>query len=189
MTKSIYQVQIALAGSEPKIWRRVLIPSNLLLSDFHYIIQIVMGWTNSHLHQFIKNKMYYSIEMPDDDFWDDDHNIDYIQKKTRISDLLTKEKEKIIYEYDFGDGWHHDIILEKILPVDSKIRYPVCIEGKMHCPPEDCGGVWGYANMLDILKQPTHEEYEEYLEWLGDEFVPEYFDKNEVNKILKGMKY
>jgi len=189
MTKSIYQVQIVLKGSEPKIWRRVLIPSNLLLSDFHFIIQIVMGWTNSHLHQFIKNKIYYSVEFPDDDFLDDNYTIDYNKKKTRISDLLTKVKEKIIYEYDFGDCWEHHILLEQILPMDSKISCPVCVEGKMKCPPEDCGGIWGYAEMLEILKQPTHKEYEGYLEWLGDDFVPEYFDKNEVNKILKGMKY
>jgi len=76
-------------------------------------------------------------------------------KKIKISDLLTKKKEKIIYEYDFGDGWEHDVIVEKILPVDEKFKYPICLEGKMNCPPEDCGGIWGYSDMLEILKQPT----------------------------------
>ena len=183
MKKKIYQIQIALKGFKPKIWRRILIPSDLLLSDFHMIIQTTMGWTNSHLHQFIKNRTFYTVRMHDDDLWDEMDNVDY--KKMKISDLLEKEKEKIIYDYDFGDSWEHDIILEKILPIDDKIKYPICLTGKMNCPPEDCGGVWGYADMLEILKQPDHEEYESYMEWLGDDFDPEYFDKDEINEMLK----
>lgn len=187
MTKKVYQIQIALKGFKPKIWRRLLIPSDLLLSDFHKIIQTSMGWTNSHLHQFIKNRTFYTMKMQDDDFWNETDNVDY--KSIRISDLLRKEKEKIIYEYDFGDGWEHDIILEKLLPIDNKINFPVCLKGKMNCPPEDCGGVWGYSNMLEILKQPDHEEYESYIEWLGDDFNPEYFDKDEVNELLREKDY
>lgn len=184
MTKKIYQIQIALKGFKPKIWRRLLIPSDLLLSDFHHIIQIAMGWTNSHLHQFIKNRTYYTGRMPgDDDYWDEMNNVDY--KSMKISDLLKKEKTKIVYEYDFGDSWEHDIILEKILPIDNTINYPVCLKGKMNCPPEDCGGIWGYADMLEILQQPDHEEYESYIEWLGDEFDPEYFDLEETNELLR----
>jgi hypothetical protein len=107
MTKKIYQIQIALKEFKPRIWRRILIPSNLLLSDFHKIIQTTMGWTNSHLHQFIKNGTFYTRKMVDDDLWDEMDNFDY--KKMKILDLLKKEKEKIIYEYDFGDSWEHDI--------------------------------------------------------------------------------
>ncbi len=187
MSKKIYQIQIALKGFKPKIWRRLLTQSDLLLSDFHKIIQIAMGWTNSHLHQFIKNRTYYSMRMQDDDLWDDGDNVDY--KKMKISDLLKNEKEKILYEYDFGDGWEHDIILEKILPCDDKIIYPICLDGKMNCPPEDCGGVWGYSDMLEILRQPDHDEYESYIEWLGEEFDPEYFDKDEINQLLRGKNY
>ncbi|NOZ83772.1 MAG: plasmid pRiA4b ORF-3 family protein [Epsilonproteobacteria bacterium] len=186
MTKKVYQVQVALKGFKPKIWRRLLIPSDLLLSDFHKIIQTSIGWTNSHLHQFIKNRTFYTERMPDDS-WNEMNNVDY--KKIKISDLLKKEKEKIVYEYDFGDSWEHDIILEKILPLDDKMNYPVCLKGKMNCPPEDCGGVWGYSEMLEILKQPDHEEYENYIEWLGGEFDPEYFDKDEVNELLREKNY
>jgi len=182
MTKKIFQIQIALKGFKPKIWRRILIPSDLLLSDFHMVIQKTMGWTNSHLHQFIKNRTFYTLRMQDDDLWDEMDNVDY--KKMKISDLLKIEKEKIVYEYDFGDSWEHDIILEKILPIDNNIKYPVCLTGKMNCPPEDCGGVWGYSDMLEVLKNPDHEEYESYIEWLGEEFDPEFFDKNEINKLL-----
>ena len=187
MSKKIYQIQIALKGFKPKIWRRLLTQSDLLLSDFHKIIQTSMGWTNSHLHQFIKNRTYYSMRMQDDDLWDDGDNVDY--KKMKISDLLKNEKEKILYEYDFGDGWEHDIILEKILPCDDKIIYPICLDGKMNCPPEDCGGVWGYSDMLEILRQPDHDEYESYIEWLGEEFDPKYFDKDEINQLLRGKNY
>lgn len=187
MTAQIYQIQITLTGFEPKIWRRLLISPNISLSDFHKIIQTTMGWTNSHLHQFIKNETFYSRRMPDDDFWDEMNMVDYTGKK--VSDLLTVENEKILYEYDFGDGWEHDIILEKILPLDNKITYPICLTGKMNCPPEDCGGVWGYAEMLEILKQTDHEEYESYIEWLGDEFDAEYFDLNEINELLRKEDY
>ncbi|MEJ5317912.1 MAG: plasmid pRiA4b ORF-3 family protein [Tenuifilum sp.] len=183
----IFQIQIALRGFKPKIWRRILIPENLLLSDFHKIIQTTMGWTNSHLHHFIKDKTYYSPRMEDDDFWDDSCNVDY--KKMRIADILKAEKEKVIYEYDFGDSWEHDILLEKILPYDSKLVYPLCLKGKMNCPPEDCGGIWGYANMLEILKNPKHKEYKELKEWLGVEFYPEFFDIDEVNKLLREKNF
>ena len=180
MTKKIFQIQIALKGFKPKIWRRILIPSDLLLSDFHMIIQITMGWTNSHLHQFIKNRTFYTQRLPEDDLWDERDNVDY--KKMKISDLLKKDKDKIVYEYDFGDSWEHNIILEKILPIDNNLKYPICLTGKMNCPPEDCGGVWGYSDMLEVFKDPEHEEYESYIEWLGEEFDPEFFDNNEINK-------
>ena len=179
----IYQIQIALADYSPKIWRRILVQPNLPLSDFHIVIQIVMGWENAHLHQFIKNKKFYSEMLEDDWDWDESRNIDY--EDLKISDLLTNPKDKIDYEYDFGDSWHHDIILEKILPGDSKTKYPVCIDGQLSCPPEDCGGIWGYQNLIEILSNPKHEEYDEYLEWIGGPFKPEYFDKDLANKILK----
>ena len=183
MTKKTYQIQIALRRSKPKIWRRILIPSDLLMPDFHIIIQITMGWTNSHLHQFIKNRTYYTERMDDLDFWDDADTVDY--SKIKISDLLKKEKDKIIYEYDFGDSWEHDIILEKIEDNGAHQNIPTCLTGKNNCPPEDCGGIWGYSDLLEILKHPDHEQYEEYVEWLGEEYDPKYFDKNEINERLK----
>jgi hypothetical protein len=187
MSEKIYQIQIALIGFKPKIWRRLLIPSDLLLSDLHKIIQTSMGWENEHLHQFIKNRMFYTVRMKDDDFWDEMANVDY--KKIKISDLLTEEGEKIIYEYDFGDNWEHDVILEKILPFDKKMEIPFCLNGKMNCPPEDCGGIWGYSDMLKIIKQPGHKEYNNVIEWLGDEFDSEYFDRDQINKLLKEENY
>ncbi|MFH1121928.1 MAG: plasmid pRiA4b ORF-3 family protein [Bacteroidota bacterium] len=185
--KATYQIQISLQSSKPKIWRRILIPSDMKLSDFHKVIQTSMGWTNSHLHQFIKDGNYYLLKMKDDIFWDDMDNVDY--KKMKVSDLLTFEKEKMVYEYDFGDSWYHDIVLEKIHPFQKDQILPVCIKGKMNCPPEDCGGVWGYLQMLEILSQPGHEEYNSYLEWLGEEFDPEHYNQEEINAMLREKNF
>jgi hypothetical protein len=183
----IYQIRIVLKDFSPRIWRRVLVQSDLLLSDLHRVIQTSMGWTNSHLHQFIKNETFYTVRMKDDDFWEEMNNVDY--KKMKISDLLEKEKDQIIYKYDFGDGWMHDITLEKILAPDNNIKYPVFLAGKMNCPPEDCGGVWGYSDILKVLKKPDHKEYESLIEWLGGKFDPEYFNIDKVNKSLRKKDY
>jgi hypothetical protein len=141
-----------------------------------------MGWTDSHLHQFIKNRTYYLEKVANDEYWDDMDNVDY--KKLKVKDLLEFEKDKMVYEYDFGDSWEHGITLEKILPFGTGETLPVCIAGKMNCPPEDCGGVWGYYNMLEIIKQPDHEDYNDFKEWLGEEFDPEYFDIDDINLML-----
>ncbi|MCC5917960.1 MAG: plasmid pRiA4b ORF-3 family protein [Cryomorphaceae bacterium] len=180
-----YQIHISLRESQPNIWRRFVIPSNLSLRDLHKVIQITMGWTDSHLHQFIKDGAYYTERFPDDDYWGELNNIDY--DGISVSALLTAEKEKIVYLYDFGDGWEHDLVLEKITP--EVCTQPLCLDGKNSCPPEDCGGVWGYEDMLEVLKQPEHEEYESYIEWLGGTFDPTHFDKDEVNKLLRSPDF
>jgi hypothetical protein len=182
-----YQILISLKNSKPIIWRRILISSGLSLSDFHKVIQTTMGWTNSHLHQFIKNNTFYTVRMGDDDFWEEMNNVDY--KGMKVSDLLVNEDDTIIYEYDFGDGWMHDLTLEKKITNDPKIIYPSCLTGKMNCPPEDCGGVWGYEDLLKIIKNPEHEEYEGYMEWLGGAFDPKDFNKDEINKRLKTKNF
>ena len=183
MSMKIYQIRIELTRIKPKIWRRLLIPSDLLLSDFHKIIQTSMGWTNSHLHQFIKSRTFYTERVQGDNTWGELNNVDY--KKLKISFLLKKEKGKIVYEYDFGDGWEHIALLEKILPFDEKLKYPVCLAGEMNCPPDDCGGVDGYSDLVEILKNPKHKEYESYIEWLGGVFDPKHFDKKLVNEMLQ----
>ncbi len=185
--KETYQIKVFLIDSNPKIWRRILVASDTKLSDLHTILQIAMGWTDSHLHQFIKDDIFYSANMEDDEFWDDYNNIDYAE--IVVSSLLKKEKDTMIYEYDFGDGWEHEILLEKILPFDETQSLPLCIMGEMSCPPEDCGGVWGYAEMLEILKEPEHEEYQNYMEWLGTEYLdPTEFSIDEVNEMFEDNK-
>ena len=177
-TKHIYQIKITLIGAKPPIWRTILVPGNLSLGAFHEVIQVAMGWTDSHLHQFIANNVFYGIT--DDDFEMEMED----ETKYKLSQLLEKEKESFIYEYDFGDSWEHKILLEKILPFDNKLVLPVCIKGKRACPPEDCGGIWGYEELLQAIADPKHPEHEDMLEWLGGEFDPEEFDLEEINEDL-----
>lgn len=176
--RHIYQVKITLIGSKPPIWRTVLVPGELRLGAFHDVIQVAMGWTDSHLHQFIANKVFYGV--PDDDFGMEIED----ESKYKLSQLLKKEKDSIIYEYDFGDSWEHKILLEKILPDDGKTVLPSCIKGKRACPPEDCGGIWGYEELLKTISDPKHPEHEDMLEWLCGEFDPEEFDLEEINEDL-----
>lgn len=180
----VYQIKISIKGSKPKIWRRVLVRPNIYLFDFHDIIQIVMGWYDAHLHQFIKDGVYYE-ERPPEGVVDHEDRYSTYYDNMRLCYLFKEEKDKMIYVYDLGDYWEHEVVLEKILPVDKSIKYPVCTAGKMNCPPEDCGGVWGFEELLRVLNNPDDEEYEEMTEWVGGDYDPKYFDKEEVNFILQ----
>lgn len=177
---NIYQLKITLLDSEPPIWRRILVKADTLLPDLHKIIQTSMGWTNSHLHQFISENQSYGI--PDDE-WDESETTDY--SSVKLSDLISAEKEKILYEYDFGDGWEHEIILEKVLTEEDNKYYPSCIDGKRNCPPEDCGGMGGYEHLIKVIQDPNDDEHEEMKVWVGENFNPEDFNLNEVNEALK----
>lgn len=180
---SIYQLKITLEGSKPPIWRRLLVPGGVTLEHLHYIIQVAMGWTNSHLHQFIVGQTYYGepspvyegfIEMQD-------------EQRVRLNQAASREGVKFRYEYDFGDSWTHTLLVEKIIEPESGQQYPVCIKGKRACPPEDVGGVWGYEMFLEAISDPEHSEHEMYLEWIGGEFDPEAFDLEETNEILREL--
>jgi hypothetical protein len=107
----------------------------------------------------------------------------------KLNTILKKEGSKILYEYDFGDGWNHDIILEKIISEEDKGQIPRCIKGKGNCPPEDCGGPFGYMELLKTISNPKHEDYESMMEWLGGEFDPDFFDMNQINRQLKQKDY
>ena len=179
----IYQIQVSLRGSKPKIWRRILIESNTKLPVLHQIIQIIAGWRNQHMHQFIKNGKYYGNGTSSDDI------IDY--KDTTVKDLLKKEKDKMTYEYDFGDSWEHFVLLEKILPIDDQKKYPLCVTGKKSFPPDNCGGLDGYDDLLEILANPKHKDHEEMKFWLKEfghkNFDSDRFDVNEINEVLENM--
>ena len=178
--RSMYQLKVTLIGAKPPIWRRILVPSDMYLGKLHIVLQLAMGWTDSHLHQFVSDNTFFGIQ--DDDFSLEMDVED--ENKYKLNQLLKSEKDSIKYEYDFGDGWEHKIVLEKILPMENEKFSPRCIKGKRACPPEDCGGIWGYQELLDILKEPDHPEYEDMLEWLGGEFDSETFNIEETNKML-----
>lgn len=174
----VYQLKITLDGIKPPIWRRVLIASQVDLEQLHETIQTAMGWEDDHLHQFVSGRKCYGL--PDGDYGPEVED----ETRYRVSQLLKREKDRIGYEYDFGDSWEHTVLLEKILPAEDESRLPRCIDGKRACPPEDCGGIWGYQELLEIFRDPSHPEYEETMEWLGDEYDPEHFDVAEVNQEL-----
>ena len=138
-----------------------------------------MGWTDSHLHQFMAGGRFYGMPDPDFDF---PEILD--EQEFKLNQLLRKEKDSINYEYDFGDGWEHKITLEKILPLDPDTALPLCIKAKGACPPEDVGGIWGYYNLLEALNDPDHPEHEDYKEWIGGDFDPDAYDIKEVNQLL-----
>ncbi|WP_295624037.1 plasmid pRiA4b ORF-3 family protein [uncultured Nitrosomonas sp.] len=181
--RSIYQLKVTLKGMRPPIWRRILVASTTKLDDIHLILQIVMGWTNSHLHEFIQGRDRYGE--PDEDFPSDAQD----ETQYRLDQILKKEKEKLIYIYDFGDGWEHEVILEKVLPFETSAALPICLKGCRACPPEDIGGIGGYMMFLDAISDPEHPEHEVMLEWIAEDiegpFDPEAFDLAEVNQLLQ----
>jgi len=181
----LYQLKITLRYSAPPIWRRVVVPANMPLSLFHEVIQIAMGWTNSHLHQFVAGRVFYGPSEPE---FDDLGTKFLDEAKYSVSDLAPCLKSKFTYEYDFGDSWEHVILLEKVLPPDAPFEHPVCLAGANACPVEDCGGIYGYYNLLRALKNPKHEQHDEMSEWVGGSWDPEWFDLNATNAVLKQLK-
>ena len=178
----IYQIKISLDDVHPPIWRRVQTPASTSLAKLHRIIQRAMGWTNSHLYAFnVGTVTYGNPQHPSLDDWMVN------ERGVRLFQVAPDEKSKICYEYDFGDGWGHTILVEKILPYEDGQAYPLCLTGRRACPPEDCGGPWGYAEFLEALSDPAHESHASLLEWLGSDFDPAAFDLAAVNAKLKKL--
>lgn len=179
-TDALYQFKITLIDSKPPIWRRIQV-QDCTLDKFHEHIQTAMGWTNSHLHQFeIGGQPYGNPELLEDvgDYQD--------STTTLLSEILPSGRKKLRfrYEYDFGDGWLHEVLFEGCPPVDPKAKYPLCLEGERACPPEDCGGIWGYYGMLAALADPKHEQHADFMEWIGP-VDPEKFDAKKATRDMK----
>lgn len=183
------QLKISLKNSKPPIWRRVLVKSSISFYELHYTIQLAMGWGNYHLFEFkIGN---YRIGILDEDFDDPESGGSDVIDATEITldEVLSKGAVKsFTYEYDFGDGWIHSIVVEKTFPLDPATYYPVCIKGKLACPPEDCGGLYGYYNLLEIISDKKHPEYEDMLEWMGGRIDPTEFEVEDVNVNLEDIE-
>ncbi len=182
-TGQVYQFKLVLVGVEPPIWRRIQVPEAYSFWDLHVALQDAMGWLDYHLHVFrVAGPGAGEVEqigIPDDDPFE-------VDKPTLpgweipITRYFTRPGTVAQYEYDFGDGWEHELTLEAILPRQADQKYPLCVDGARACPPEDCGGVYGYENLLTVIQDPTHEEYESTLEWLGGRFDPDRFDPKRV---------
>ncbi len=176
----IFQLKITLKDIRPPVWRRVQV-RDCSLADLHEVIQVAMGWENYHLYDFEVGGERYTDPRGMDDLDMEDAG------RVRLGQLAPKEKAKFRYTYDFGDNWQHEVLVEKILPPQEGREYPVCIAGKRACPPEDVGGPWGYTEFAEAIRDPEHEQHEEFLEWRG-EFDPEGFDLEAVNKQLKRLR-
>jgi hypothetical protein len=182
----IYQFKVTLKGSNPTIWRRFQAPDGTL-GQLHEVLQVVMGWQDSHMHQFIVRGEYYGPRPPDDLDMDMDMDMETEDEEDILISQVAEmgRKVRLTYEYDFGDGWQHDIVLEKSLEPEPKVKYPKCVEGARACPPEDCGGIWGYADFLEAIADPKHENHRDMKEWIGGKFDPEKFSVEVVNKGLR----
>jgi hypothetical protein len=179
----IYQLRIELQYLKPAIWRRVLVPGSIKLSKFHVVILWSMGWQGGHMHEFVIGQTNYGE--PDPDF----PQVPPVVREDRVTLQQALGSLKTIrYIYDFGDDWEHKIKLEKTLPFDPEMKHPRCIAGQYACPPEDVGGVDGYIDFLDAIRNPAHEEHASMLEWIGGGFDPLTFDLVETNERLSEIK-
>jgi len=181
--KNALQLKITLRYVSPPIWRRVVVPDNFTLGDLHGVIQVAMGWYNCHLHAFRVDGVEYTGTMPDEGFGPPAEHEDEVL----LSQIVQRKGQRFTYEYDFGDTWLHEILVEKIQPAAGPHPEPVCLAGRRACPPEDCGGPPGYAQVLHVLRSATRRDEREFREWVGD-YDPERFDAAYVNQCLGGGK-
>ena len=182
MAATLYHLKISLRGVRPPVWRRMRVPGAMSLDKVHHALQIALGWTNSHLHQFLVGEERYGMLDPDDDWRDE--TID--ERKVRL-EQIANIRSKFVYEYDFGDGWEHDVVVEGVEEATELDWTPVCLDGRRACPPEDCGGSYGYANLIKILANPRHPEHAEMKDWAPPDFSPEHFDLPAINKDLRSV--
>jgi hypothetical protein len=181
--KATYTLHIALLDLEPRIWRTVEVDGNTTLAKLHSVVQAAFGWENCHMHLFKAGKTLYGVPT-DDDFGLPTED----ERKATVAELLPKKGSKIIYTYDMGDDWHHEIKVEKVSAPAGGKKYPQCIDGARACPPEDCGGVPGFMNLVDALADPKHEQHEELLEWVGGKFDPERFDLKTAYRAVASIR-
>jgi hypothetical protein len=184
--QEIYQIKVTLRGTTPPVWRRLLVPSDMTLGKLHQVLQIAMGWWDCHLHDFRIGEEHFGMPDPDEDPMGLPPTIN--ERTVRLFNVLGGRGAKAIYTYDFGDTWEHTVAVEKVLPPDPGVAYPMCTGGRRRCPPEDCGGPYGYHNLLKTLGDPANEEHESMLEWVGGSFDPEAFSVEEVNQRLAPPK-
>ncbi len=187
---AIYQIKCKLLYTKPVIFRTILVKSNITFYELHHILQIAMGWFNCHLFNFKYLDYYLELPNVEDDIFDSLGKFQKIDpRKIALNEFFISTNTVINYTYDFGDNWKHEIVLQKIIDPGTIVKsLPACIKGKYACPPEDCGSIPGYQNIINIMKNPKHREYKSYVKWLGAPFDMERFDIELVNEELQGLK-
>lgn len=178
------QIRVALVGIEPAIWRRLIVPLNFHLGQLHRVIQAAFGWWDCHLHEFrIGGLSYRDAVVREPEFEGDPRSFD--ESAVRLLDFDRSEDLRFLYVYDFGDDWEHVIEFERLLALNPKPRIASCIDGGRARPPEDVGGIHGYAAFLDIIADPEHPEHRDTKRWAGGHFDPEWFDRDMTDKDLR----
>ncbi len=181
---SIYQLKITLRAIEPPIWRRVQVPATMTLPRLHRVFQVVMGWTDSHLHEFVVQGQRYGVPSRDGGPY---HVIP--ERSIPLYEIAYLALTRFEYVYDLGDGWLHEVRIEEELTPEPGVHYPRCLAGARACPPEDCGGFGGYAELLEAIREPAHERHDELLDWVGAHFDSEAFDLDAVNRRLRRFRW
>jgi hypothetical protein len=184
-SQAVYELKVTLEGVDPPIWRRFRVPCQITFADLHLVLQAVMGWENDHLYEFGVGKRRFG-----EPSWDSDNRREDAGR-IQLRDVAARQGARLTYVYDFGDDWQHDVIVEKTACPDAEPGRAVCIAGERACPPEDCGGVWGYAELLDALDDPANSELEERVEWLEEvhgPYDPEHFELDAINVRLDHFK-
>ena len=179
-TRALYQLRITLRDIQPPIWRRIQVWEDVTLARLHTVLQILMDWEDYHLHEFVIGRRLYSVPDPDDEMYERKVTD---ERQVRLSDVVVHVGTQFTYLYDFGDNWKHELLLEAVLLSDPGTHYPKCLAGQRRTPPEDVGGTFGYADYLEAMADPEHEEHENMLRWRGP-FDPEAFSIDEVNQRL-----
>ena len=182
MADSVHQLKVTLRGVKPPVWRRIVVRSDLSLGELAPLLEGAMGWLGGHLHAFDVDGTSYGSPDPD---WPSD---DLDESEFRLGQVLPSVGDKMRWDYDFGDGWEHNVVVEKILEAEPGVEYPICLAGKRACPPEDCGGPHGYAQLLEVLADPSHSEHEELKEWASIDFDPDYFDVEEASLEMRSPR-
>ena len=177
----IYQLKITLDEVEPTVWRRVEVPATITLAKLHDVIQGAMGWFDSHLHEFRIGGRDYGEPDPD---WDLDRKV-YADRRARLNRVAPARGSTFLYVYDFGDNWEHIVKVEAIRPAQPGVAYPRVTGGARACPPEDVGSVPGYERFREAIADPSHEEHEEMLAWIGGPFDPDAFDLDAANEAVR----
>jgi hypothetical protein len=181
MAPAAIVLKITLRELRPPVWRRVRVPADITLRRLHRVIQATMGWQDYHLHEFEIGDRRYGE--PDDDALPGDERT-FNESNVKLGALVDRGARRFRYTYDFGDGWEHDVVVEKVEPLDAEQPCPALIKGERACPPEDCGGVYGYLRLLEVLADPADEEHAELREWAGEDFDPERLDLEAINRDL-----
>ncbi|MDN5865053.1 MAG: plasmid pRiA4b ORF-3 family protein [Gammaproteobacteria bacterium] len=177
---NLYEVKLTLQGVAPPIWRRLQVPAATTLDVLHNIVQIAMGWKNIHLHMFIVNGEEYGVTDPD-------LGTTIRDESKAVLGKVAEQGDRLMYVYDFGDEWEHEILIERVFPAEEAVARPRCIDGERACPPEDCGGPAGYRKMLAALADPQAPGHVKLLDRIGRDFEPEVFDTQRITNLLRWL--